>query len=212
MTILNTIKIWNWKRRNRLYHHLNALQQISTDINGFQLSKQARLQYDAMDYVYGEIDNIAFAALLSLVQTNNDTVFYDLGSGSGKTVMLYAMLFPQQKSCGIELFDTLHQAALIQKRRLGCLPDYQDIASKITYIQDNFLNVDLNDATVIYINSTSYFGDTWTILNHKLSALPNCTTIITTSKPLITPTYKVAKITRVQMSWGIVHAYIHVKG
>ncbi|MDP3561631.1 MAG: methyltransferase [Legionellaceae bacterium] len=186
-----------------------TLSQISADINGFLLSQQARGHQDAFEYVYGEIEPLSFIALLSLVPIDNKTVFYDLGSGTGKNVIACAMVFPIKKSCGIELFAELHDAALQQRHRLIQVPNYQLIARKIHFIQDNFLNANFNDATLIFINSTGYFGETWEALNQRLDQLDQCCTIITTTKPLIAKKFKLNRMTQVQMSWGIVTSYIH---
>src|SRR3990167_4609841 len=97
---LNAYQIWHWKRKIHLKKYLQRLSAISADLDGFHLSKQARQDNDAMEYTYGEINPTAFAALLSLIQPSPEDVFYDLGSGTGKTVILCAMLYPIRKSCG----------------------------------------------------------------------------------------------------------------
>lgn len=204
-------KIWRWKTRLRLNQHLKALNLVGQNINGFCLSKQARLQSDALEYVYGEINLVSFAALLSLTRPCQDSVFYDLGSGIGKTVLLCAMLFPIKKSCGIELLTPLHQAALLQHQRLSENENYRKNLQHVTYLQGNFLDIDLNDATIIYINATAYFGETWVMLNHKLDQLHQCCTIVTTTKQLTTSAYQLTRITQVQMSWGIVKAFIYTR-
>lgn len=204
-------KIWRWKTRIHLNQHLKALNQASQNMNGFYLSKQARLQSDALEYVYGEIDLISFAALMSMVQPCQNSIFYDLGSGLGKTVLFCAMLFPIKKSCGIELLTPLHQAALRQHQRLCAEENYRQNLRHVTYLQGNFLDVDLSDATIIYINATAYFGETWMLLNHKLNQLRQCRTIITTTKQLTASAYQLTRMTRVQMSWGIVKAFIYMR-
>ena len=206
---LYKFKIWRWKKEYHLTHRLNILRKISADIDGFQLSKQARNNQDALEYVYGEIDPTSFAALLTLVPINQNTVFYDLGSGIGHTIILSAMLFDLKKSCGIEILGPLHQAALIQTKRLSHLSLYKKLSSKIVCVQGNFLDIDFHDATLIYMNATAYFGDLWIALNQKLEALPHCICIITTSKPLLTKAYTLHRTTHIQMNFGIVKAYIH---
>ncbi len=206
------IKIYFWKRRLRIPTHLYWIQQVSADLDGFALSKAARQTEDAMEYVYGETDLTAFAALVGLIPLSADSVFYDLGSGTGKLVLFMAMLFPIKKSCGIELFSSLHQAALLQKMRLSECQHYHANMEKVDYIQDSFLNTDLTDANIIYINASACIGETWLSLNQKLKNLPRCQTIITTTKPLsILCTYKLTHTTWVQMSWGNVQAFIHTR-
>jgi hypothetical protein len=201
-------QFWQWQHRIQLNKHLTTLETISRPINGFELSRQARESNDAYEYVYGEIESKSFIALLSLTQPNSSTVFYDLGSGTGKTVLACAMVFDVKKSCGVELFPILDQAAKQQLAQLQCLPDYHDSAQKIVLVCDNFLTVNLADATVIFISATGLFGDTWTQLNHCLAQLSHCPIIITTTKKLLSSQFKLLHQTRVQMSWGVVNAYI----
>jgi len=231
------VNIWRWQHSLKLKQHQTILNTLTAHHNGFVLSKQARLAGDAPEYVYGEIDFMSFIALLSLTKPNASTVFYDLGSGTGKTVLASAMVFPIKKSCGIELFTELHRAAEAQRQALLQLPSYSTTAQRIHFLNANFLDTDLwsvnmssstqypptpqgvnrettcrrtlADATLIFINATGYFGETWDILNGHLDTLVHCRTIITTSKQLSSKQYKIHKMTQVKMSWGIVKAYIH---
>lgn len=205
------IKIWRWKKRIHLYEHLKRMHEISDQINGFTLSKQARKREDAIEYVYGETDLTSFAALLSLISFDKDSIFYDLGSGTGKLVLFAAMLFPLKKSCGVEYFQALYQAALVQKSKMAQYKPYQTIMPRISFIHKNYLQVDISDAHIIFINTSTCIGETWLSLNQKLACLPNCHTIITTTKPLTTEAYQLTRTTWLQMSWGEVKAFMHVR-
>lgn len=196
-----------WYKSLNLANHLTVFQDLYKDTNGFILSRQAREGKDAMEYTYGEIDFISFIALLSLTNPDARTVFYDLGSGTGKAVIASAMVF-NIKSYGIEIFHQLHHAAQKQQQRLQNIADYQLNADNIHFINMNFLDADLNNATLIFINATALFGETWAALNQRLKQVKINATIITTSKKLSTDDFVIKKITPVQMSWGIVNAYI----
>lgn len=209
--LTQSVKVQNWRKGLRLAEHQRAFQNLFSGIDGFYLSKLAREKADAVEYVYGEIEFESFVALLSLTHPNQNTVFYDLGSGVGKAVLTCAMVFDVKKSCGIELFEPLHHAALEQKKRLQQLDSYAQKSNIISLVQDNFLNVDFADATLVFINSTAFFGDTWEALNHRLAQLNPETIIITTSKKLHLPQFIVLKTTTVQMSWGIVDAYVQTQ-
>jgi len=200
--------IRRWENRMQLPKHLAMLDTISQSINGFELSRQAREHNDAYEYVYGEIESKSLIALLSLTQPNSSTVFYDLGSGTGKAVLACAMVFDVKKACGIEIFPILDQAAKQQLAQLECLPEYQASAKKMVFFCDSFLNAYLEDATIIFIAATGLFGETWEKLNHRLEKLRHRPLIITTTKKLQSPQFTVLHQTRVQMSWGIVDAYI----
>jgi hypothetical protein len=202
-------QINQWMDALHLNKHALIYHRLYKPIDGFSLSLQARLGLDAFEYVYGEIDFMTFIALLSLAKPNQDTVFYDLGSGVGKAVIACAMVFNVKKSCGIELFQTLHQCAETQHQKLSKLPTYQKKSDAIHWIHGDFLTMDFSDATLIFINATGFFGEHWEQLNARLTGALSCQTVITTSKKLRSHAFTLTRTTSVRMSWGIVTAYIH---
>ena len=201
------INAW-YKALNLKTHEANH-QKLYKEIDGFSLSRQARSEHDAIEYTYGEIHFSSFIALLSLTKPNANTVFYDLGSGTGKAVLACAMVFNVQKSCGIELFEALNLIATAQQHHLKKLTGYQAQSKALHFINADFLNVDFSDATLIFINATAFFGESWVSVHQALRQLKSGTIIITTSKQLPSEAFIVIKKTRVQMSWGTVDAYIH---
>lgn len=198
-----------WYKKLDLNKHHSNYQQLFKGCDGFALSRQARIKNDAMEYTYGEIEFIPFIALLAQVKPNFNTVFYDLGSGIGKAVFACAMVFDVKKSCGIELFSLLHEAAVGRLQVLQQQQTYALKAKSIHLINDDFLNVNFSDATLIFINATALFGETWITLNNRLAKLAPTATVITTSKKLMADNFSLEKIIPVQMSWGRVYAFIH---
>lgn len=201
--------IYRWKKALSLDKALPIFTRLYTAIDGFALSHHARREHDALDYVYGEIDFMSFIALLSLVKPDNKTVFYDLGSGTGKAVVACAMVFNVKESNGIELFGSLHHTARKQQQALSSFPKYMPASKIIHFFHDDFLHANFNNATLVYINATGFLGETWIAISDRLTQTPACTTVISTSKALKSSAFIVTKITAVQMSWGIVKAYIH---
>jgi predicted RNA methylase len=79
-----------------------------------------------------------------------DGVFYDLGSGIGKLVSHVALGSTLSKVCGIELDKVRHSKA--QK-----LVDSLNFPfSKPDLINDDFLNCNYSDATIIYFDNTMW--------------------------------------------------------
>ncbi len=199
--------IKRWRRTLQLDKHEAAYMSLFDDVNGFIASREARkASGDAPEYVYGEIDFISFIALLSLTKPNQNTVFYDLGSGIGKAVIAAAMVFNMKKNYGIERFKALHDVANHQRYKIQAHPYYKERFHKIKFINDDFLNLDFADATLIFINATALFGETWLRLSSLLENTAPKTTIITTSKALKSPVFTITHTTTVAMSWGQVRA------
>ena len=167
------LHIKRWYKALDLDKHLALFQQLFCGIDGFALSRQARKERDAIEYTYGEIDFISFIALLSLTKPGINTVFYDLGSGTGKAVIACTMVFNVQKSCGIELFDLLHNTALKQQQRLQQQTGYTIKSNALHFINADFFHADFSDATLIFINTSLCSNG-----NHNKT--PNC--VITRSK------------------------------
>lgn len=197
-----------WRNALALDKHQAVFQQLYADLNGFILSQTARSGQDAIEYVYGEIDFESFIALVSLCTPNSSTLFYDLGSGIGKAVLACAMVFDIKKSCGIEFFPSLHQNAELQRQRLRKIPDYLEKADRIEFRQGDFLEAQFNDASLIFINATAFFGETWLAISKHVEQVKPGTQVISTSKTLRSNLFITSKVTQVTMSWGIVDAFI----
>jgi SAM-dependent methyltransferase len=203
--------ICRWKKSLGLQQHLSTIQAIYRQVDGFALSRQAREKHDALDYIYGEINFLSFIALLSLTKPNENTVFYDLGCGVGKAVLACAMVYSVHKSMGVELLPELYTSACEQKNKLQTKPGYTDKATTIHFILGDFLTTNYDEATLIFVNSSTLFGSTWEQLCAVLNNLPQEPIIITTSKPLISQVFVAKQTTKIQMSWGVVTAYIHYR-
>ena len=204
--------IHRWRKALNIKQHQKVFQEIFEQVDGFCLSRKSRTENDAMEYVYGEIDFESFIAVLSLTKIDTNTIFYDLGSGTGKAVIACAMVFNPSKSIGVEIFPALHASATAQQKKLNQLPEYKDQANKLAFINDDFLEINLAEATLIFINATGLFGDTWNKLNQRLEGLSSKPTIITTSKKLSIKNYTLQHSTKAIMSWGVVDIYYHKVG
>ena len=203
--------IRQWQKSLHLQEHMQIFEQLYQNTNGFVLSLKDRQKGDTLDYVYGEIDFCSFIALLSLAKPDENAVFYDLGCGVGKAVLACAMVYPVQQSIGVEVLPALHSEACHLVKQLTTIKNYSECASKTEFILGDFLEVNLDKATYIFINATSFFNPTWDMLCARLDYLPHLTTVITTSKALHSTIFTPIKKTKVQMGWGVVTAYIHAK-
>lgn len=200
------LRLRRWRKALALDKHRAIFEQLYAETDGYALSRQARAAQDAPEYVYGEILFEPFIALLSLCKPSEKTVFYDLGSGTGKAVLACAMVFPVKKSCGVELFANLHRRAQRQEEQLKRLPEYQSLSIELR--NENFLETQLNEANLIFINATAFIGEIWNDISEHLEQLSPGALVISTSKPLASEQFIRMRETRVSMSWGVVFAFI----
>ena len=99
---------------------------------------------------YGETGYDSFNIIISKYKEyfNDNTVFYDLGSGLGKIVFHIGIMCNVKKSCGIEYSKKRYEESIKNLEKYN----YENIF----FINDNILNVDISDATVIYLDNTLF--------------------------------------------------------
>lgn len=201
-------RLKQWRHGLNLDVHEKVFKQLYQSVSGFHLSKEARAHNDSPEYVYGEIEFQSFIALLSLCKPGPATIFYDLGSGTGKTVLACAMVFPVKKSAGIELFENLHCSALRQQEKLKAMPAYKENYHHIHFENNDIFSADFSDANIVYINATAFFGERWQHLSHVLEGIAAGSLVLSTSKALQSSLFTLIRTVRVQMNWGEVDVFI----
>lgn len=185
---------------------LHTIGELYHRDNPFMIAKAARPD-TLSDFYYGEIDLCAFLDLLAMTHPQPNAIFYDLGSGCGKTLFAAKLAYPRLEVRGIELVADLH--ALGSQK----LVEYLSLNKKfhLQFICDDLLQQDFTDANILFINATAYSVPTWEQINSKLLNLKTGTKIIITSKTLpqthFIPYYSGME----QMSWGLTSTYIYVK-
>lgn len=197
-----------WRKKLALDQHESIYNQLYTDVHDFVLSKAARVNHDAFEYTYGHISFESYIALLSLCHPNSSTIFYDLGSGTGRAVIACTMVFNTKKSYGIELFSPLHECAQVQQHHLSNHLAYHQKASHIEFQCKDLLKTHFADATLLFISATAFLGQTWLSISKHMEHVKPGTLVITISKTLNSPLFKTNRSTLVIMSWGITKAFI----
>jgi len=171
--------------------------------NPYLIAKAAKEKHDNDSLTYGEIDTVALLDLLARLKPTAQDVFYDLGSGLGKAVFAAKFCHPQMRAIGIERQAELHDLA----EKIG----HSKAPPHAKYICDDFLNVDISDATIILINATAFNGELWEALLAKLKALKPMTKIIITSKKLPSSDFIKRYGAMEKMNWGLCTTHIYEK-
>ena len=104
--------------------------------------------------IYGEITKSGVDALLREIKKRksitSDDVFYDIGSGNGKLPIHIALISDFTKVKGIEISDIRYlYSNHILKNTVGYIDN-------IEFINDDVRNIDISDATVIFINDVLF--------------------------------------------------------
>jgi precorrin-6B methylase 2 len=209
------IKFWLWLRKNH-YQHVHVIYKtLYQHINGFALSKQDRQKNytDSYEMTYGEITFYSLATLLKQINIPEHGVFYDLGSGTGKAVIIAALLYPFKELYGVEKLPSLHhqaekQAQLLQqqtKRPAHCQ------SQQIQFLNEDLFATDISNADVIYVNATAFFGERKYKLIKKLQEIKTGGYVLINSKPLPQESFTLIAEPFLPMSWGGCCIYIHQK-
>src|SRR3990172_1471045 len=90
----------------------SIFESLYTGVNGYTISSQARkdLPYASKAHTYGEVTPEGFSKILSDADVKGG-YFYDLGSGTGKAVVLASLFGNFSKLVGIEMIEDLYKTA-----------------------------------------------------------------------------------------------------
>lgn len=184
-----------------------SIQQLSSlfKTSGYHISDSEKLLFSKhqADYTYGEILLSSADILIhSILNLSHNDVLYDLGSGTGKFTIQSFITSNITKAIGIELSPKRHCIALSTLSNLislGYIPPSFISTRTITFIQDDFFNSKISDATVIYICSTLFSQKTMIRLYHKIIDECHPGTRILTTSPF--PTSKLVLSNRYKLSF-----------
>ena len=89
----------------------SIFESLYTGVNGYTISSQARkdLPYASKAHTYGEVTPEGFSKILSDADVKSGGYFYDLGSGTGKAVVLASLFGNFSKLVGIEIIKNLYE-------------------------------------------------------------------------------------------------------
>ncbi|HYV46093.1 MAG TPA: SAM-dependent methyltransferase [Myxococcaceae bacterium] len=183
--------------------------------DGYRLShgERKRLGNEDRALVYGEIDPRGFGELLDRVGVAPGECFWDVGAGTGKPVLLAAMLFPFARCRGVEVLAPLHAEAELRLERyrrevLPQLPE-EKRRQEIQLLSGRYEAVDLGDADVLFSHCTTFDDEGLATLAAACARLKPGSRIITVGQPLLHSALETAFDAPVPMEWGesICHVY-----
>lgn len=203
-------KLASWldehKHKNKVNQALKTIHATYMGSNPFRTSKLARMKrkLESDQYLYGEVNLLTLVKLIDLTNPKADEIFYDLGSGGGRAVLMASLCYDFKICCGIELLKPLYHLA--QQKRQAMIqiikkkkPNFNSTAQ---FINGDFLTVDFSDADIIFVNATAYGGYIWDSLVTRFKNLKIGSRIIVTTFKLNYPQFKCILESHEVMSWG----------
>lgn len=188
----------------------DLFQDCSTDF----AKKASKMERDELglkkaSLVYGEISFVSFGVVfLNQIKLKPGGVYYDLGSGTGRSVFAAEMLHDFDKLIGVEILESLHTAAVdvLEKFRAS----RSDASKKqIDFIRSDFLELDWSDGDMVFANSTCFDEQLMLQLGQKGQHLKEGAYFVTFTKQLKSPYFDLIHSKQYRMSWGI--ATVHVQ-
>jgi SAM-dependent methyltransferase len=210
--------ITNLRRRFHKTNNFKTLDQLLeslySETNSHRISTNDRdqLNLKSDELTYGEIVFLSFMDILARLNIKPQEIFYDLGSGSGKAMLVAALNYDFAKARGIELLPGLITLAnkklaecrnLIQWHDKNLADVYQRRIDKIEFVQANIFDVDISDATLVFINATCFTQDSWDKVLKKFTQLPPGARIFMTTKTVDHPQFNLLFQEQFLMSWGL---------
>jgi precorrin-6B methylase 2 len=178
------------------------------DFSGHEIARaeKKRLGWEVDSFTYGEVVPTPFHGLLSQLSPQEDEVFIDLGSGTGKATLLAAMLFPFRRVIGVELLPGLAAAAnkvlgrYDAEIRPGLAAEHQ--RQRIEFIEGNLLEVDLSEVDWVFTHATCFEPPLMAELARKLEELKAGAKAIIVGHQLKSEAFSLVTMKVLRLSWG----------
>lgn len=205
-----------------------------------KLEREKRGFHDA-SFVYGEVTFRSLAYIIEYVKKVykiKKGSFYDLGSGTGRGVLIAAFCHPFTKYIGVEFLEGLYKQSLSINKQYyekftdylnkyqKYMPDYSSVLDnnnnneqqsnlpEMLMINDDLRNVPVGDASLIFINSTCFSVELMAHVSKKcdVECQEGCI-VITFTKKLsgLSGFWEIKGGFKRIMSWGVATVFIHRK-
>jgi SAM-dependent methyltransferase len=170
---------------NQLYNEL--FFDTSLEV-GKTLSKNERdekLLAAEKSLIYGEVEFNSFYRVLRKINPAPGTVFYDLGSGTGKAVFAARFAYDFSKCIGIEILSSLHEQG--EKVLLRYNKDFKNNlalgqSQHAMLYEGSFLDFDWFDGELVFANSTCYDDQLMLALSDMAGRLQPGAIVVTFTK------------------------------
>ncbi len=180
---------------------------LYTGVDGYAISSRARknISYASKAHTYGEVTPEGISQILKDAGTS-EGVFYDLGSGTGKGVVLASFFGNFSKMIGIEVLQELYDTSknILKHYEETVRPILPESKKQqiINFINADFLEYDLTDADFIFSHSTCFLDEAMVALERRLGTLKNGTKVLVVTKSLHAPFFRLYKSGEYPMTWG----------
>ena len=155
------------------------------------------------ELTYGETLIGSIPNIINGVKITEKDVFYELGSGTGLMSFFVNQYTHAKKIIGIDIIP-------------GFIKTAKDIVKKfdlknIYFYECDYLQKNMGDGTIFFTTLTCCSDEDIAQLLEKLDTLPNGIILITVTRPIISPKYKLIKAKIELFSWTYDRVYYFEK-
>lgn len=186
----------------------SVFQTLYSGVDGYAISSKGRKQisYASKAHTYGEVTPEGFFKMLSDLGVRPSGIFYDLGSGTGKGVILASIFGNFSKTIGIEILKELHDTSkkILRLYEETVRPILGEGKKRqvLDFINADFLEYDFFDADFIFSHSTCFYDELMMALERKCINLKKGTKIMLVTKTFQSPFFRLIKSGEYPMTWG----------
>ena len=194
------------------------ITELYRNVSGFisyQPGEKESAQLQKVFLTYGEILFPSFNKVIQRMNIDENDVFYDLGSGAGKSALQFFLKTPVKKVVGIEANKRRSDVSLkIYKQVKREFPQLFEGGRILKCVPSNFLEVDISDATIIYICSTCFNPALLADIGRIVDQCPKIKYLV--SIPSVSYDYAsipcklpIEEVVDIECSWGQTKFYLY---
>lgn len=168
----------------------------------YAVSRRFLKRQKAVDcYSYGETPILTLAEIMSCVEVKQSDHLFELGAGSGFTSLWLSGV----KGCRVTAVERIPTFCWRLQRTLKRFK----LSDRIQMLCQDYLSVDLSEATVIYLYASNLDEVTIQQLGEKVAELKAGTLIISVSFPLPNKTrLRLINTCSVRFDWGVAKVFV----
>ena len=183
---------------------IEKINNIYFNLSGFNVSERDKqnVTLKGSNPTYGELvpETIKFIIKdLKKIFKNKKLVFYDLGSGSGRSLITFGLLNKFKKLYGIELSNERHDMAVKALKKYKTF--YDNKLDNVQFINNDLFNIDISDGDAFFISNLCFGPNLNKLLSNYIDTHCKNGTVIYCSAPLSLYRGKEDLNIKVKMTW-----------
>jgi SAM-dependent methyltransferase len=187
------------------------------NVDGYSLSNKDKkaLNTKSKHLTYGEIDFAGFGDMLRHLNPLPGGTFYDLGAGTGKAVLLAALLGNFKRVVGVELLPSLYLASQeVLTHYLTTVRHHLPSSLKekeIEFVKGDIFEQDYSDADVVFTQSTCFTTELMRKIADRVEQLKKGCHILSVTYSVEHPDLVVVDKLSHRFGWGYATVYYQQK-